>query len=187
MKFSKIASCLVAGVVLMSGAAHAEDPATPVIVNGGTVHFKGDLVNAACAVSTQSDGQVVQLGQYRTASFTKAGDTSAQIPFTIVLNDCDSTVAATASAAFVGQADAVDPTLLAVNSGDNTTTAKGVGIEILDRASKVLTPDGETFSTAQNLIDGTNTLPFTARYKATSATATAGKANADAIFVMKYE
>ncbi|MCT4701922.1 type 1 fimbrial major subunit FimA [Enterobacteriaceae bacterium H20N1] len=187
MKFSKIASSLVAGIVLMSGAAHAEDPATPVTVNGGTVHFKGELVNAACAVSTQSDGQIVKLGQYRTAAFTKAGDTSAQIPFTIVLNDCDSTVAATAAAAFSGQADVVDPTLLAVSSGDNSTTATGVGIQILDSASKVLAPDGATFSTAKALTDGTNTLPFTARYKATAAAATAGQANADATFVMKYE
>ncbi|HEY1843356.1 MAG TPA: type 1 fimbrial major subunit FimA [Buttiauxella sp.] len=188
MKFTKIASSLVAGLALLGGVAHAEDPVpSPVTVNGGTIHFKGELVNAACSVSTQSDGQIVKLGQYRTAAFTKAGDTSAQIPFTIVLNDCDSTVAATASAAFSGQSDAVDPTLLAVASGDNGTTATGVGIQILDRASKVLSPDGATFSTAQNLNDGTNTLPFTARYKATAATATAGQANADATFVMKYE
>ncbi|WP_435928953.1 type 1 fimbrial major subunit FimA [Dryocola sp. BD613] len=188
MKFSRIASSLVAGIALLSGSAYAEDPApTPVTVNGGTIHFQGDLVNAACSVSTKSDGQIVNLGQYRTAAFTKAGDTSAQIPFTIVLNDCDSTVAATAAAAFSGQADATDPTLLAVSSGDNSTTATGVGIQILDQASKALPPDGATFSTAHNLTDGVNTLPFTARYKATAATATAGKANADATFVMKYE
>lgn len=183
MKFSKIASSLVASIALVSGAAQADT----VSVNGGTVHFKGELVNAACAVSTESSDQVVKLGQYRTASFAKVGDTSAQIPFTIVLNDCDSTVATSASVAFTGQTDATDPTILAVSSGDNTTTASGVGIEILDSASKVLTPDGSTFSTAHALTDGTNTLPFTARYKATAATATAGQANADATFVMKYE
>ncbi|WP_202301445.1 type 1 fimbrial major subunit FimA [Dryocola clanedunensis] len=187
MKFSKIASSLVAGIVLMSGAAYAEDPATPVTVNGGSVHFEGELVNAACAVSTESADKTVHMGQYRTASFAKVGDTSAQVPFTIVLTDCDSTVAATASAAFTGQTDATDPTLLALNSGGNATTASGVGIQILDRTSKVLSPDGTSFSTAQTLNDGANTLPFTARYKATAATATAGQANADATFVMKYE
>jgi len=180
-KFSKTFVSVAAGIALMGGAAHANP------VNGGSVHFTGELVNAACAVSTQSSDQIVNLGQYRTASFTKAGDTSAQTPFTIVLNDCDSEVAATASVAFTGQTDATDPTLLAVNSGDNSTTASGVGIQILDGSSKVLTPDGATFSTARNLIDGTNTLPFSARYKATSATTTAGQANADATFVMKYE
>ncbi len=184
MKLSKIASSLIATVALVSSAANAADPVT---VNGGTVHFQGELVNAACAVSTQSDGQIVKLGQYRTAAFTKVGDTSSQIPFNIVLTDCDSTVAATASVAFTGQTDATDPTLLAVNSSGNATTAKGVGIEILDRTSKTLSPNGSTFSTAQTLNDGENTIPFTARYKATAATATAGAANADATFVMKYE
>jgi major type 1 subunit fimbrin (pilin) len=183
MKFSKITLSLVAGIALVSSAAHAD----PVTVNGGTVHFKGELVNAACAVSSQSSDQTVKLGQYRTAAFTKVGDTSAQIPFTIVLNDCDTSVSTMASVSFTGQTDLTDPTLLSINSSDNSTTATGVGIEILDNASKVLKPDGTTFSTAQTLINGTNTLPFTARYKATAAVATAGQANADATFVMKYE
>lgn len=183
MKLNKMTLSLVAGIALVSSAANAD----VVSVNGGTVHFKGELVNAACAVSSKSSDQTVKLGQYRTAEFTKVGDTSAQIPFTIVLNDCDTSVSTMASVSFSGQTDATDPTLLAINSGDNSTTAKGVGIEILDSASKVLTPNGTTFSTKQTLTDGTNTLPFTARYKSTAATATAGQANADATFVMNYE
>ena len=47
MKLSNIASTVIATLTLVAGAAHAEDPATPVTVNGGTVHFKGELVNAA--------------------------------------------------------------------------------------------------------------------------------------------
>lgn len=183
MKLTKVTSTLVAGVALMSGAAHAD----AVSVNGGTIHFEGQLVNAACAVSTQSDNQTVRLGQYRTAAFAAVGDTSSQIPFKIVLTNCDNTVAATAAVAFAGQTDATDPTLLAINSGGNGTTARGVGIEILDVTSKPLTPNGAMFSTPQNLINGENTLSFSARYKATAATTTAGLANADATFVMKYE
>ncbi|WP_345787979.1 fimbrial protein, partial [Salmonella enterica] len=37
------------------------------------------------------------------------------------------------------------------------------------------------------LVEGTNTLRFTARYKATAAATTPGQANADATFIMKYE
>ncbi|MBX0104049.1 type 1 fimbrial protein subunit FimA, partial [Salmonella enterica subsp. enterica serovar Typhi] len=65
-------------------------------------------------------------------------------------------------------------------------TATGVGIEILDNTSSPLKPDGATFSAKQALVEGTNTLRFTARYKATAA-ATPGQANADATFIMKYE
>lgn len=187
MKLSNIASTVIATLALVAGAANAEDTATPVTVNGGTVHFKGELVNAACSVNTDSSEQTVNLGQYRTAKFTKVGDTTSNIPFTIELNDCDPQVAKTAAVAFTGQIDATDKTLLAVTSGNNDNSAKGVGIEILDSKSTTLTPDGSTFSAAQNLIEGTNTLNFTARYKSTAATTEPGQANADATFVMKYE
>lgn len=184
MKRKLIASSVIASLMLVAGAAVAADP---VSVSGGTVHFEGELVNAACAVSTQSSDQVVTLGQYRTASFTAVGDTTAQIPFTIVLNDCDPKVAATAAVAFSGQTDITNNNLLAVSSSDNSTTAGGVGIEILDNTSTALKPDGATFSTAQALVEGTNTLRFSARYKATATSATPGQANADATFIMKYE
>ena len=177
-------SSVIASLMLVAGAAVAADP---VSVSGGTVHFEGELVNAACAVSTQSSDQVVTLGQYRTASFTAVGDTTAQIPFSIVLNDCDPKVAATAAVAFSGQSDITNNNLLAVTSADNGTTASGVGIEILDNTSTALKPDGATFSTAQALVEGTNTLRFSARYKATATSATPGQANADATFIMKYE
>jgi len=183
MKFSKIAASFVATLGLVASVAHADT----VSVNGGNVHFKGELVNAACAVSTESSNQTVELGQYRTATFTKVGTTSAKIPFNIVLNDCDPSVAATAAVAFSGQIDGQDKTLLAVTSGNNGSTATGVGIEILDSASSPLTPNGSMFSVAQNLYQGTNTLHFSARYKATADTTEPGQANADATFVMKYE
>ena len=184
MKRKLMTSSVIASLMFVAGAAVAADP---VSVSGGTVHFEGELVNAACAVSTQSSDQVVTLGQYRTASFTAVGDTTAQIPFSIVLNDCDPKVAATAAVAFSGQSDITNNNLLAVTSADNGTTASGVGIEILDNTSTALKPDGATFSTAQALVEGTNTLRFSARYKATATSATPGQANADATFIMKYE
>ena len=184
MKRKLLSSSVVASLMLVAGAAAAADP---VSVSGGTVHFEGQLVNAACAVSTQSANQVVTLGQYRTASFTAVDDTTAQVPFSIVLNDCDPDVAKTAAVAFSGQADNTNPKLLAVTSSDNGTTAGGVGIEILDNTSTALKPDGASFSTAQALVEGSNTLRFSARYRATAASATPGQANADATFIMKYE
>ncbi|EBU2521243.1 type 1 fimbrial protein subunit FimA [Salmonella enterica] len=182
----KLMTSTIASLMFVAGAAVAADP-TPVSVSGGTIHFEGKLVYAACAVSTKSADQTVTLGQYRTASFTAIGDTTAQVPFSIVLNDCDPKVAATAAVAFSGQADNTNTNLLAVSSADNSTTATGVGIEILDNTSSPLKPDGATFSAQQALVEGTNTLRFTARYKATAAATTPGQANADATFIMKYE
>ncbi|WP_429170581.1 hypothetical protein [Aeromonas rivipollensis] len=61
-------SLLAMAVVLSSGMslnAFAAEPAT--IVTGGTVYFNGEVVNAACAVSSDSLDQTVYLDQVRTA------------------------------------------------------------------------------------------------------------------------
>ncbi|EJD6672737.1 TPA: type 1 fimbrial major subunit FimA [Providencia rettgeri] len=162
--------------------------ASAVTVPGGTIHFKGSIVNAACAVSASSDGQVVKLGQYRSANFTAAGDRSNPVTFQIELEDCDTTVSKTAQVAFSGNLDAIDSTVLAVtNSASGTSgAASGVGIEIADHTGLVLKPDGSAFSTAQNLINGHNVLNFSARYKSTVAAVTPGAADASATFVMQY-
>lgn len=182
MKLNIIGASVVSAL-LFSAAASAADP---VIVNGGTVHFTGELVNAACAVSTESSNQTVELGQYRTAKLAASGDMSTPVPFKIKLVDCDPTVATTAAVAFSGQSMAGDVNLLAVTSGTNAPAAQNVGIQISDATSTVLPPSGADFSAAKTLIQGTNVLDFTARYVAKGVT-TPGQANADATFVVKYE
>lgn len=57
----------------------------PDSVNGGTVHFKGEVVNAACAVDAGSVDQTVQLGQVRTASLAQEGAASSAVGFDIQL------------------------------------------------------------------------------------------------------
>ncbi len=187
MNISKAALAIVTACTLMSSMANAAgDPPPPITADGGTIHFTGSLVNAPCAVNVNSQDQPVPLGQYRTASFTKVGDTSASIPFNIVLEDCDASVYTNAAVAFSGQRDSVNDGLLAVTSNQNKATAGNVGIQILDEASKPVVLDGSTFSTPHKLIDGENTLPFAARYVSTAATTSAGDADADAVFTMQY-
>ncbi|MGQ7109617.1 fimbrial protein, partial [Escherichia sp. TWPC-MK] len=66
-------------------------------------------------------------------------------------------------------------------------TPVAVVVLVLDNTSAILKPDGNSFSTNQNLIPGTNVLHFSARYKGTGTSASAGQANADATFIMRYE
>lgn len=183
MKFNTLQLTLLS-TLLCSASVFA---ANPVTVDGGTVHFTGKLVNAACAVSTESANQTVELGQYRTASLATAGEKTAPVPFKIQLVDCDPSVQATASVAFYGQTTDVNPELLTVSAGgSNATAAKNVGIEVSDAKSKILGFGGEDFSNPKTLLEGNNDLNFSARYVATGA-ATPGTANADATFVVKYE
>ena len=185
MKLNKIIIAMGAAAAMCAGSAYAGDTT----VTGGTIHFTGKLVDAPCSVSTSSDGQIVKLGEYTLhhMSNEKKGST---IPFTIKLQDCDSSTAKTAAVAFQGAADEKVKTLLAVSSDlsdSNSATASGVGIQITDSASKVLPVDASEFSTKVDMIDGENTLNFNAQYIADGASVTAGQANADATFIMQYQ
>ncbi|ERK13380.1 type 1 fimbrial major subunit FimA [Serratia fonticola] len=177
---------LVAGIAAVISLAGVANAATVTTVNGGPIHFKGEVVNAACAVDAGSIGQTVQLGQVKTTSLAAAGDVSSTIGFNIQLNDCDSTVATQAAVAFSGTAvNATYPTALALQ-GSAAGNATNVGVQILDRTGTALAVDGATFSAATTLSDGTVTVPFQARYIATGV-ATAGIANADATFKVQYQ
>ena len=65
MGINKVALVIISALSMASTAALAADTTT---VNGGTVHFKGEVVNAACAVDAGSIDQTVQMGQVRSAN-----------------------------------------------------------------------------------------------------------------------
>ncbi|MBN6042976.1 type 1 fimbrial major subunit FimA [Citrobacter sp. ku-bf4] len=182
MKIKTLAIVAMSALSLTSAAALADTTT----VNGGTVHFKGEVVNAACAVDAGSVEQTVQLGQVRSAKLATAGSTSSSVGFNIQLDDCDTSVSTKASVAFSGTAiDTTNNTVLALQ-GSAAGSATNVGVQILDNKGTPLALDGATFSAATTLNDGTNIIPFQARYYATGA-ATAGTANADATFKVQYE
>lgn len=180
MKTNLLAASVMT-IISLAGVANA----ATTTVNGGTIHFTGEVVNAACAVDAGSIDQTVKLGQVKTTTLATAGSTSSSVGFNIQLNDCDTTVAAQAKVAFTGTAvSSTYATALALQSSA-AGGATNVGVQILDRTGLALSVDGATFSAATTLIDGTNVVPFQARYIATG-TATAGTANANATFQVQY-
>ncbi|WP_436797633.1 fimbrial protein [Escherichia coli] len=104
--------------------------------------------------------------------------------FNIKLNDCDTNVSSNAAVAFLGTTVTSNDDTLALQSSA-AGSAQNVGIQILDSTGEVLVLDGATFSAKTDLIDGTNILPFQARYIALGQSV-AGTANADATFKVQY-
>lgn len=98
--------------------------------------------------------------------------------------DCDTNVSSNAAVAFLGTTVTSNDDTLALQSSA-AGSAQNVGIQILDRTGEVLILDGATFSAKTDLIDGTNILPFQARYIALGQSV-AGTANADATFKVQY-
>lgn len=142
-------------------------------------------MNAACAVDPNSLDQTVVLGQVRSAKFATAGDKSDDVAFNIQLDDCDTTVAATASIGFSGVPVAGKTNVLALDSNP-AGSAKNIGIEIIDTSGAAVAIDGSAFSKAYNLSDGTNIIPFHAHYISTDATVSPGIADASATFKVQY-
>ncbi|WP_044061155.1 S-fimbrial adhesin major pilin SfaA-I [Escherichia coli] len=179
LKFISMAvfSALTLGVATNASAATT--------VNGGTVHFKGEVVDAACAVNTNSANQTVLLGQVRSAKLANDGEKSSPVGFSIELNDCSSATAGHASIIFAGNVIATHNDVLSLqNSAAGSAT--NVGIQILDHTGTAVQFDGVTASTQFTLTDGTNKIPFQAVYYATGKS-TPGIANADATFKVQYQ
>lgn len=165
MKIKTLAIVVLSALSLSSAAALADTTT----VNGGTVHFKGEVVNAACAVDAGSVDQTVQLGQVRTASLDQDGATSSAVGFNIQLNDCDTDVASKAAVAFLGTTIDTNHTNVLALQSSAAGSATNVGVQILDKTGTALALDGASFSAQTTLNNGTNTIPFQARYYAIGA------------------
>ena len=103
MKLKHVGIIVVSVLAMSSAAVSAAegDESVTTTVNGGVIHFKGEAVNAACAIDSESMNQTVELGQVRSSRLAKAGDLSPPLA-SISLNDCDTNVSSNAAVAFPG-------------------------------------------------------------------------------------
>lgn len=65
MKLKHVGMIVVSVLAMSSAAVSAAegDESVTTTVNGGVIHFKGEVVNAACAIDSESMNQTVELGQ----------------------------------------------------------------------------------------------------------------------------
>lgn len=181
MKISTLA--VVCGIAFCSAASVNVASAAADMVSGGTVNFIGQVVNAACSVSSESADQTVRLDQVRTERLQTAGEAAGQKqPFEIVLKDCDITVSQNAGVTFNGQSDSSVNTALANTAGAGA--AKHVALQLYgpDEAALNLGSDSSTIT----LIDGTNHIPLSVDYLATDAAGEPGDVSATATFNVNY-
>ncbi|RAU36570.1 fimbrial protein BcfA [Enterobacter sp. RIT418] len=167
---------------LMAGGMAINAQAETTTVNGGTVDFLGQVVNAACSVSADSVDQTVILSQVRTVKLTTAGMLANQKEdFQIKLEDCDATVSQNAAVIFNAQQEETQPGAMA------NTAGAGAALNV---ALQLFGPDGKalnlgTTSSAVKLINGENIIPLSVDYISTGA-ATPGNVASTATFQMVY-
>lgn len=172
-----------AALLAISSFAHAAGDTTS---STGTIDFDGTIVSTACSISGSTIKQSIALGEAKVSKMATANAKSAAVPFTIELDDCDTSAADTATLAFTGQADAADPTSLA-NLNTGTDGATNVAVQITDATDTVVPIDGTPDTgSALTLQDGTNIANFKAYMIATAAGATVGSVHSTATFVVTY-
>ena len=148
----------------------------------GTVKFTGEIVDAPCVVSTDSQNQEVVLGQVKKTVFKAVGDKSVSKPFQIKLEDCDISSKTKVNVNFTGVADADDAKLVSVSTEAGAASGVGIGI---DNANKLV--DMNSGKSTTTLSAGQTVLYYTANYVATKAAVTTGYGNAEVDFNLSYE
>jgi major type 1 subunit fimbrin (pilin) len=179
----KFAALAMAGV--LSQGAFAAD---------GTINFTGEIADAPCTISPNSQNMTVPLGKVSRTEFDGATAGTAVVgkksatpaKFNIDLLGCGAT-AKGATVTFSGTADLDDATNLRLaNAGQvGVGAASGVAVELGDSAGTKI-PLGSPSGT-YTLGLGDNSLKFQAAYVATKTAVAVGPANSVAQFTVAYK
>jgi len=167
---------------LVMGMTSSTTFAAPVAT--GSVHFFGNVDSGTCAVETidPSTGQTVSrilMGNVNAAQFKQADDEAANRPFGLRLTPgagCILVPGASATVTFTGKYGSAGAagTLYALAPGGST----GLALIIRDDLDAPISPTVPSRSYPLHDTKPTDML-FSAAYKATSASVTAGYANTD--------
>jgi type 1 fimbria pilin len=179
MKLNKImlGAIVALGTISMANAAnHGGGNA-----GGGTVTFKGTIVEAPCSIDPGSLDQTVKLGDISANQLADGGKSTPQ-DILVKLTGCDVKTAENVTTTFNGAESSAQPGLLAILG-----TASGASISINDTDGKLL-PLGEK-SRPQKIVGGQATLRFSAHLQGDGASAavTPGEFNSVADFTLAYQ
>ncbi len=173
----KISTAFIALWLLGPEAALAAD-------NPNSITVSGTIQNTSCTVSTDTANQTVFLGDISSKQFYQSGASSQPVQFIVDLQNCTGSMSGV-TVTFNGQTDSVDPSLLALDSGDNA--ASGLGIAILDVNRTLIPLNNPSSNYAIDINDTDNQLVFYAQYRSTASTVNAGSTAATATFDLTYQ
>lgn len=181
MKKLTIATAIFAA--LTGSAFAANEVSKPTQGGGGTINFKGQIVDAPCTLSAETANQNVNLGAISITALN-AGTSTQITPFTIKLEDCEADTKKKASITFTGDLTNGSADYLALQN----TKAKGAGIKLTTASGAPITLNkavsmGDITQSAQTMTFGAEVVKT-----ATGANAVVpGDFTATAAFTMTYQ
>jgi type 1 fimbria pilin len=149
----------------------------------GQIKFTGSIIEGPCSITPGTSNQTIELGQVSTTAL-KDGGKSTPVTFQIDLEKCDTAALEKGvTATFTGPESSTSAGLLGI-----TGSAKGASIVLTDGAG---TPIKFGTATApQLLMDGSNTLVFSAYLqgdKGEAAAITPGEFTSIATYALAYQ
>lgn len=191
MSSNIIAGVLVLSSVMASGVAFASE---------GTVHFRGEVIDSTCEVTSETADQTVNIGRVAKTTFSGVDSTASVKDFHIRLDKCPATYTQ-AAVRFDGTEDqnTIGKGYLAIGTpvngetgtdgiytGDATAVAAtGVAIKLFNLSDDTAIPLYNN-SKYVTITEGKADMGFKAKYVQTLATVTPGTANADSQFTIEY-
>ncbi|SNY62295.1 type 1 fimbrial protein subunit FimI [Enterobacter sp. CC120223-11] len=171
-------------LLMASLSAHAHR----VVVDGGSVHLRGALVNSACAVSPESQDLRVEMGQYRSNNFGDVGSYSTvTVPFSLKLVECRRDVASLVGIAFQGLSPAEDPQVfVATSKASGMPGETGLGLALFDARQQLIIPNAPP-DYYSPIISEEMTVHFSARYRVISLPLVPGNLLTDVWFTLVYQ
>jgi fimbrial protein len=174
----------------------AEVPAKGIksTIRGGEVHMKGILTEGGCEVSSESQDMHIDMGQYNTHSFDRAGALATNIiPFSIRLTGCESVLAEGVGIMFAGMTDPKEPDVFLVTSAEGSPVGitgnsgySGIGLMISDAAGNEAIPGNFPAAFTKNSAEDEIELHYLARYRATSRHVYPGPLRSEVWFNISY-
>lgn len=176
-------SRLLVLLLLLSATAEAGNR-WHVILPGGNMQFKGEIIEEACSIALENKEMTVSMGLISGNNFHAAGAFSEPVHFDIQLQNCSTSVSQHVGISLHGVADSREPDLLAINNEQDHSS--NIAIAFFDENERPIKLNHPP-KFWKRIVDGPVTLHLLARYKAIQHPVMGGKANGQLWFFLTYE
>ncbi|OMQ21035.1 fimbrial protein [Serratia oryzae] len=155
----------------------------------GNVTVTAEFFDATCNLHADSHNMTVALDNVQLSELKTPGAISKAVPFNLKFTDC--ALSTIAWVGFDGTAAENSSTVFALDEPGQSSTASGVGLEIIDDYRGEVMPVGYApsgrLTTGLALVGKETTFPYSARYKSLSNDVKPGNANVTVQFNVRYD
>lgn len=152
--------------------------------NFAALNLSVNILNNTCTVDANLG--TVDMGTFGLRDIRNHGGVSKTIPFLVKLKECG-VFAKSANVSLQGVTMVDEPNVLALSNPNDESTAKNIGLQILDENDDVLHINESTSFYTYELTPGSDSvLKFGARYYLSGNNAAAGKADSEVTVLFSY-